>query len=477
MNATHTYLNSNGSMLVLAANRQHRPCAFGACTKNGKDAFARRCCRATKKMRHRVACDGSQSVSRDRDNTTLSNCGDGREREEGEVVKSNIVGVSGPILTGDDRHHHVHPDGGKGQDTLRMREQETLKAGSGTNELNEENELRKPGVGEWYSDLRRRKILGMKAIFVSWVLSLWRTLPYAARKWITNRLQLGSIEWPPMYSRRHVMLRLSKFLSAKSKADRPKLNTVGLDHCGRSISAFNALENWRLEELIGMGIRDTELFKCALTHPAAVKPSMRFKSYERLEYLGDAVLELAMRDILLERVPEADEGILTFQCQALTKGDSIRLCAAWLGLDKWILTNVFSMKNSLLQSPSVLGDAFEALVGAIYKDKGLSAAKEFLIRVFSQCPFTDFDRLTLESNYHAELSRKLCSMGYTVPMYLTLDARQQPAFHNGPVAILYTEQVYVNGRLHGIGQAYDQRIAQQFAAKNTLQTTMGLLQL
>jgi ribonuclease-3 len=271
------------------------------------------------------------------------------------------------------------------------------------------------------------------------------------------------------------MLRLSNFLSAKSKADRPKLTTVGLDQCGRSVSAFNALENWRLEELIGMGIRDTELYKCALTHPAAVKPSMRFKSYERLEYLGDAVLELAMRDILLERIPEADEGILTFQCQALTKGDSIRVCAAWLGLDKWILTNVFSMKQSLLQSPSVLGDAFEALVGAIYKDKGLSAAKGFVIRVFSQCPFTDFDRLTLESNYHTELSRKLSSLGYTVPMYITLDARQQPVFPNGPAAVLYTEQVYVNGRLHGIGRAYDQRIAQQFAAKSTLQTAMRWL--
>eukprot|EP00890_Picochlorum_soloecismus_P001179 jgi/Picsp_1/2061/NSC_05526-R1_ribonuclease iii len=460
MNVTlRSKMNSNGSLLA-----RNRPCAFAVRTSNNVVALARHRCREKKKTRQRVTCNASRSVS-SRD-CNLSNCRDGQEREElsgkvkyekeAGVAKSNIVGVSRPILDDID----VNRTGGHDHHANKQQEMENSK------------ELER--VGDSSRGIVLLKILGTKTIF-SWALSLWRVLPYAFRTWVTNRLHLGNMEWPPMYSRRHVMLLLSNFLSAKSKADRPKLNTVGLDQCGRSISAFNALENWRLEELIGMGIRDTELFKCALTHPAAVKPSMRFKSYERLEYLGDAVLELAIRDILLERIPEADEGILTFQCQALTKGDCIRLCGAWLGLDKWILTNVFSMKKSLLQSPSVLGDAFEALVGAIYKDKGLSAAKEFLTRVFSQCPFTDFDRLTLESNYHAELSRKLCSLGYAVPIYLTLDARQQPAFLNGPAAILYTEQVYANGRLHGIGRAYDQRIAQQFAAKNTLQTTMRLL--
>ena len=324
--------------------------------------------------------------------------------------------------------------------------------------------------------------------------SLWRLLPYRLRVFLRERMhsitnplngfhqQLQStcaVGWPPKYSRRHILEPFSLFLTQKSKKKRPAPEAIGVDKLGRSFETAQLyFERWMIEELIGMGIRQGSLdvYRSALTHPSALDPEKRFLSYERLEYLGDAVLELVVRGLLMKRIKHADEGILTFQTQAMVKGDAVSAYSAWLGLDKFVMTNAYSMRSSLLESPSILCDAFEALIGAIYMDKGLHAAERFLQRVFTQCPYVDWESLTLEKNYVAELSRKAVNeLEYTVPRYISVHSQECYRFPNGSSSVLlYWQQVYMGGSLWGIGHSFDERIAQQLAAKATLDMLQGI---
>jgi len=297
---------------------------------------------------------------------------------------------------------------------------------------------------------------------------VWRGLPFWFRKMIQQ--SFGTASWPPSISRRHVVEPLSRFLTHGKTTSGPSREAVGVDKRGLCLKALDNVEAWMIEDLIGMGIRPhkLQLYKSALTHRSAVDEDRRDLSYERFEYLGDAVLELVVRDMLFERIPTADEGILTFQAQSLVRGDSLSAYAAWMGLDKYVMTNAYSLRRSLLHSPSILCDAFEALVGAIYTDKGLHAAKAFLHRVFINCPFVEYESLTLDSNFVTDLSRLSHKRGYSHPRYINMNTQDCYSFLNGSTIRYYTEQVYMNGKLHGIGQSYDKRIAQQFAAKATL---------
>lgn len=309
-----------------------------------------------------------------------------------------------------------------------------------------------------------RCLRGCCSMLLGAFLLVWRRVPYDMRSCFHKKKT-----WPPRYQRRHVVAPLAAFLSATKKSERPKREIIGVDKQGRSPCPLIGLERWRFEELLQMGIRNVALYRTALTHPAAIKPEMRFQSYERLEFLGDAVLELVVRDMLLKRLPFADEGILTLQSQSLVNGCCLSMYAAWIGLDKWVLTNAFSMKSSLLKSPTVLGDSFEALVGAIYLDKGIERAERFLHNVFSECPYIITESLQLTHNFCSDLARCSSYLDWGQPVFITLDVETCFQFPNGTRCAIWTEQVFLNGQLCGIGRSHDQRIAQQMACRETLQ--------
>lgn len=81
-----------------------------------------------------------------------------------------------------------------------------------------------------------------------------------------------------------------------------------ISHAGRCLQAPLAdVPRWQLEMLLGCGLRNASLYRRALIHPTALLPEARVASFERLEYLGDAVLELCTRQLLMDRAPTADE--------------------------------------------------------------------------------------------------------------------------------------------------------------------------
>ena len=148
-----------------------------------------------------------------------------------------------------------------------------------------------------------------------------------------------------------------------------------------------------------MGIRPAHLptYHRALTHPSAVVN--RADSFERLELLGDGVLTLVARELLLERLPSANEGMITIQTSALVSNECISSIAQWLGVGRYIRGHCIDADNSR----GILCDSFEALVGAVYTDKGLEGARAFITRVLKACPFAELDSMRLERNYVAEL--------------------------------------------------------------------------
>jgi len=120
---------------------------------------------------------------------------------------------------------------------------------------------------------------------------------------------------------------------------------------------------------LGYEFRDTALLEAALTHRSAGR-----RNYERLEFVGDAVLNFAVAALLYRECPDADEGELSRYRAALVSGSSLAEVAAGLGLGEQLRLGGGEMKSGGHRRSSILADALEALFGAVYVDGGTGEA-------------------------------------------------------------------------------------------------------
>ena len=137
-------------------------------------------------------------------------------------------------------------------------------------------------------------------------------------------------------------------------------------------------ESW-LEKTLHYRFHDAGLFVQALTHRSATGPNN-----ERLEFLGDAVLDFVISDALFDLRPEADEGDLSKLRASLVKDASLAKLAVELGLGEYLILGSGERKTGGHRRESILADALEAIFGAVYLDSGFNAAKELIDRVFEQ---------------------------------------------------------------------------------------------
>lgn len=137
-----------------------------------------------------------------------------------------------------------------------------------------------------------------------------------------------------------------------------------------------------LEERVGYSFRNTGLLKQALTHSSFTNEQKINKAgdYERLEFLGDAVLELVSSEFLFRLHPELSEGELTKLRASMVCEPSLAFCARDLELGKFILLGKGEENTGGRERESITSDAMEALIGAIYLDGGMEPAKEFIDR-------------------------------------------------------------------------------------------------
>jgi ribonuclease-3 len=138
-----------------------------------------------------------------------------------------------------------------------------------------------------------------------------------------------------------------------------------------------------LESEIGLRFRNKDFLLEALTHRSYLNenPDWKQSNNERLEFLGDAVLELVTTEYLFNEYPKEEEGQLTLFRAALVNTRMLSRIAETIGLQKYLLVSRGEAQSSGRASETILADGFEALVGAIYMDQGYIQAKNFILRV------------------------------------------------------------------------------------------------
>lgn len=135
-----------------------------------------------------------------------------------------------------------------------------------------------------------------------------------------------------------------------------------------------------LEKTIGYYFNDIQLLKRALTHSSYANEMKinKLGDYERLEFLGDAVLELVSSDYLFRKYENKEEGTLTKKRASMVCESSLAMCAKDFGLEHFILLGKGEDASGGRYKDSIVSDVCEALIGAIYLDSGFEQAKKFI---------------------------------------------------------------------------------------------------
>lgn len=172
-----------------------------------------------------------------------------------------------------------------------------------------------------------------------------------------------------------------------------------------------------LEARLGCRFRDLKLLRLALTHPSiAHERDGRADHNQRLEFLGDAVLQLVMTRELYTRFPDYDEGRLTKARARLVNRRTLAQHARQLGLGEHLILSRGEELSGGRERPSALADAFEAVIGAIFLDAGLDAATAFILRQFERA-FGELRTLPSLDNPKGELQELLQARSPEAPQY------------------------------------------------------------
>lgn len=218
-----------------------------------------------------------------------------------------------------------------------------------------------------------------------------------------------------------------------------------------------------LENILGLKINNIEYFEQALTHRSYLHiiEDQTVFSNERLEFLGDSVLGMVVADYLFSLHSDVLEGGLTKMRSWMVNKNSLVECAKRLKLNELLLMS-FSASKALEQgSDSILADALEAIIGAIYLDSGLEATKKFIVN--TMIPIIVSQNYMVDRNYKSLLLETVQSMGKEPPKYVVLDETGQD--HNKEFLV----GVLVDSDMMGTGLGKSKKQAEQYAAKEALE--------
>ncbi len=172
-----------------------------------------------------------------------------------------------------------------------------------------------------------------------------------------------------------------------------------------------------LQTRLGYLFRDENLLRLALTHPSiAHEQGVPVQHNQRLEFLGDAVLQLALTRELYEKFPGFDEGPLTKARAKLVNRRTLAVHGRELGLGGNLILSRGEELHGGRERPSALADTFEALVGAIFLDGGYEAAREFILREFGAA-FGGLNVIPILENPKGELQEFLQARSSESPQY------------------------------------------------------------
>ena len=221
-----------------------------------------------------------------------------------------------------------------------------------------------------------------------------------------------------------------------------------------------------LEKSLGFSIppKDRAVFTQAFRHRSIVDSELyeSHETYERLEFLGDAVLDLIVTEILFEKYPTQNEGFLTKLRSKIVKGDTLAAIAENLEFHKVLEVGERSSGQGIEFSKSILADVYESVVAAIYISKGYSFTFSFVLSNVNR--FLDFK--TLENkidNYKSVLMEHFQSESASLPVYKVIS--EEGPGHDKTFQVA----VYFDGLELGFGSGKSKKKAEQAAAKKAIE--------
>ena len=227
----------------------------------------------------------------------------------------------------------------------------------------------------------------------------------------------------------------------------------------KEIKALSAI----LKEKFDISFKNEALLVEAMTHSSYANEHKEMKGIynERIEFLGDAVLELNISDWLFRQFPHVKEGQLTKLRAQIVCEDSVAMLAKECSLNEYLLLGKGETLSGGREKPAVLCDVFEAFIGALYLDKGMEEVQRFLDQVI--VPKIKNGRYELITDFKTELQEYLQQNG-TVHIRYELIKEEGPSHDK-----VFTVQVTVDGKKYKTASGKTKKAAEQMAAKLTME--------
>ena len=207
-----------------------------------------------------------------------------------------------------------------------------------------------------------------------------------------------------------------------------------------------------IEKAIGYAFKNKELLITALTHPSASGEN----NYERLEFLGDAVLELSVSDVLYKKFNDSDEGALTKMRAGIVCSRSLSAVAAKLEINKHLILGKGEEATDGRNKTSILENAMEAIMGAVFLDSDYLTARGVVDKIFIDFGNTVYDYKTfLQEEVQKNIKKNIA---------YNLVSSEGPQ-HD----MIFTSSVSIDGKVKGTGQGKSKKEAEQNAAKAAIE--------
>jgi ribonuclease-3 len=213
---------------------------------------------------------------------------------------------------------------------------------------------------------------------------------------------------------------------------------------------------------IDIQFENLDILALALVHRSYINESKSKEHNERLEFLGDAVLEIITTDFLFKKFPDKPEGELTSHRSALVKGEHLAKVAYKINLGIYLKMSKGEEKGGGRKKDYILANTFEALLGAIYLDHGYAVSEKFVKEklVIRLHKILDAGLHIDAKSHFQEIAQEKTTI---TPNYRLI--KEEGPDHSK----VFTMGVYLNKKLYGEGTGQNKQIAEQAAAKNALE--------
>ena len=208
-----------------------------------------------------------------------------------------------------------------------------------------------------------------------------------------------------------------------------------------------------LERILGFLPQHLQFYKQAFTHKSVIKDTDKqfFESNERLEFLGDAVLGTIVSHYLFNKFPFEDEGFLTQLRSRLVSRKTLNDLGLKIGLNEFVEAKLDK------ESKTICGDALEALIGAIYLDKGYSYAEKFVVQQLIQTHLDIDEIIQTETDFKSRVLE--WAQREKQPLEFRITEREEKNTK------LFTAELFINEACKGKGTAYSKKKAEQLASE------------